>query len=119
MQFNNCSIMDEEDMLDILSGDYTVKASDARRIISSLSSKLENYRISAAKYKAMFYGKHDLAKKLEMQERENRDARIGEWDGFCYASWRAEAKFRTLEDMLKDGFLNEKEYEICNIREGY
>lgn len=119
MQFTNCSIMNEEDMLDILSGNYTVKASDARRIISSLSSELENYRISAAKYKAMFYGKHDLAEKLEMQERENRDASIGEWDGFCYASWRAKAKFRTLEDMLKDGFLNEKEYEICNIREGY
>lgn len=56
-----------------------------------------------------------LAKKLEKQSEENRDALIGEFDGFSYASWRANAVYRTLEDMCDEGLLTEKEYRECKV----
>ena len=44
-----------------------------------------------------------------------RDALIGEFDGFSYASWRANAVYRTLEDMCDEGLLTEKEYRECKV----
>lgn len=70
-------------------------------------------RIKAAKYKAFFFRESDLAIKLQEQEEENRDALVGEFDGYCYASWRANAIFRTLEDMCNEGLLTESEYREC------
>lgn len=76
-------------------------------------SKIELLRIKAAKYKAYFFHKFELAEKLEKQERENEDALVGEWDGIGYASWRANAVFRTLEDMRDEGIITESEYKEC------
>ena len=76
---------------------------------------IEELRIKAAMYKAAFFGRHDLYDKLRKQRDENHGARIGEFDGFCYASWRANAVFRTLEDMLDDELITQKEYDECSI----
>ena len=40
---------------------------------------------------------------------------VGEFDGYCYSSWRANAIFRTLEDMYNEGLLTEDEYNKCRI----
>ena len=56
-----------------------------------------------------------FAEKLQKQSEENRDALIGEFDGFSFASWRANAVYRTLEDMCDEGLLTEKEYRECKI----
>lgn len=47
------------------------------------------------------------------QAEEIVDALTGEFDGFSYASWRANAVYRTLEDMLYEGIITEKEYREC------
>lgn len=89
------------------------RASD---IVSYLSGyEVENLRIKAAMYKAYFFRNSILAEKLEKQSEENRDALIGEFDGFSYASWRANAVYRTLEDMCYEGLLTEKEYRECKV----
>lgn len=66
-------------------------------------------------YKAYFFRNFSLAEKLQKQSEENRDALIGEFDGFSYASWRANAVYRTLEDMCDEGLLTEKEYRECKV----
>ncbi len=76
---------------------------------------IEEYKLKAAKYKAFFYGKHDLAEKLEKQIDENCDNMIGGFDGFGYASWRAGAVYRTLEDMLECGLITESDYKFCQF----
>lgn len=77
--------------------------------------RLVNYKLEAAKYKAYFFGKRSLATRLENQIHENRDYLVGEFDGFCYASWRANAVFRTLYTMYTSSIITEEEYEFCNI----
>ena len=77
--------------------------------------EVENLRIKAAMYKAYFFRNFILAEKLEKQSEENRDALIGEFDGFSYASWRANAVYRTVEDMFDEGLLTENEYRECKI----
>ena len=69
-------------------------------------------------YKAYFFRNTILAEKLQKQSEENRDALIGEFDGFSYASWRANAVYRTLEDMFDEGLLTENEYRECKIWNG-
>lgn len=96
----------------------------SREVVTDLLYCLENaercelelqiLRITAAKYKALFFGKNDLSDKLSEQERENIDACIGEFDGFSYSSVRARATFRTLEDMRNDGILTDDEYAYCD-----
>lgn len=76
---------------------------------------IDELRIKVAMYKAAFFHKYDLYEKLVRQRDENRDARIGGFDGFCYCSWREHAVFRSLEDMYKDGLLTENEYSECEI----
>ena len=76
---------------------------------------IELLRIIAAQYKAFFFNDWDLGKRLENQREENEDAVVGEFDGHCYASWRANAIFRTLEDMYDEGLLTEDEYNKCRI----
>ena len=77
--------------------------------------EIKNLKIKAAMYKAYFFHDSTLAKKLQKQSEENRDALIGEFDGFSYASWRANAVYRTLEDMCDEGLLTEKEYRECKV----
>ena len=76
---------------------------------------IELLRIIAAQYKAFFFHDWDLGKRLENQREENEDAVVGEFDGYCYSSWRANAIFRTLEDMYNEGLLTEDEYNKCRI----
>ena len=84
------------------------------RLISQ-EYEIELLRIIAAQYKAFFFHDWDLGKKLQKQREENEDALVGEFDGYCYASWRANAIFRTLEDMYNEGLLTEDEYRECKI----
>lgn len=75
--------------------------------------EIESLRIKGAMYKAYFFHNSELAEKLGKQAKENADALTGEFDGFSYASWRANAVYKTLEDMLYEGLLTEKEYREC------
>lgn len=93
--------------------DFGMNIVEMHMKLSQQESKIELLRIKAAKYKAYFFHKFELAEKLEKQERENEDALVGEWDGMCYASWRAKAVFRTLEDMRDEGTITESEYKEC------
>ena len=77
--------------------------------------EIQLLRIIAAQYKAFFFHNWDLGEKLQKQREENKDAVVGEFDGHCYASWRANAIFRTLEDMYNEGLLTEDEYNKCRI----
>lgn len=82
--------------------------------VSEQEFLIEKYRLTTAMYKSYFFGKSKLAEKLQNQIRENYDSYIGEFDGMCYASWRANAIYRTLEDMVKDSLITESEYGFCN-----
>lgn len=75
--------------------------------------EIEKLRIKAAMYRAFFFHNFDLAERLRDQNEKNDNALIGEFDGFCYASWRRDAIFRSLEDMCVDGLLTEEEYREC------
>lgn len=76
---------------------------------------IEEYRLKAAMYKALFFGKSALAEKLRNQIKENYDNCVGEFDGFCYASWRARAVYRTIEDMTTQGLITKEEYIFCDV----
>ena len=88
---------------------------NAQEKLISQEHEIEMLRIKAAKYKAFFFRESDLAIKLQEQEEENKDALVGEFDGFCWLSRRAFAVFRTLEDMYDEGLLTEDEYNKCRI----
>lgn len=75
--------------------------------------EIDKYNLIAAKYKAYFFGKYNLAKKLENQIGENNNVILGEFDGYCYSSWKTSNKYRTLENMVQDGFLTINEYNFC------
>lgn len=96
-----------------LLGSAGLELLDTQKKLISQEYEIEMLRIKAAKYKAFFFRESDLAIKLQEQEEENRDALVGEFDGYCYASWRANAIFRTLEDMCNEGLLTESEYREC------
>ena len=85
----------------------------AQQKLISQEYEIESLRIKGAMYKASFFLNGELAEKLRKQEKENADALVGKYDGFCYAGWRAYAVFRTLEDMLYEGIITEKEYREC------
>ena len=93
--------------------DFGMNIVEAHMKLVQQKSQIELLRIKVAKYKAYFFHKFELAEKLEKQERENEDALVGEWDGIGYASWRANAVFRTLEDMRDEGIITESEYKEC------
>ena len=89
---------------------------NAQKKLISQEYEIEMLRIKAAKYKAFFFRESDLAIKLqEQEEEENKDALVGEFDGFCWLSRRAFAVFRTLKDMYNEGLLTEDEYNKCRI----
>ena len=96
-------------------GNMGLQLLEAQEKLVSQEYEVENLRIKAAMYKAYFFRNSILAEKLEKQSEENRDALIGEFDGFLYASWRANAVYRTLEDMCYEGLLTEKEYRECKV----
>lgn len=75
---------------------------------------IEKYRLKTAMYKASFFHRNDLAIKIQQQIIENNDAETGEFDGFCYASWRSNAIYRTLEDLIEQRIISKEEYNFCN-----
>ena len=75
--------------------------------------EIEKLRIKAAKYRAFFFHNFDLAERVRDQNETYDNALLGEVDGFCYASWRRDAIFRSLEDMCVVGLLTEEEYREC------
>lgn len=96
-------------------GNMGLQLLEAQEKLVSQEYEVENLRIKAAMYKAYFFCNSILAEKLQKQSEENRDALIGEFDGFSYASWRADAAYRTLENMCDEGLLTEKEYSECKV----
>lgn len=76
---------------------------------------IDELRLQCAMYKVLFYVKSSLADKLRKQITENHNSCVGEWDGFCYAFWRARAVYRTLEDMLREDLITQEEYEFCEV----
>lgn len=88
---------------------------EAQQKLVSHEYEIEMLRIKAVKYKVNFFQKYELAEKLQKQEEENKNALIGEFDGFSYASWRANAVFRTLEDMFTEGLITKEELRECEI----
>lgn len=73
--------------------------------------EIDRLRVSKARYVASSLGDIRLRDVFRKQDEENTDALIGEFDGFCYSSKRAKAKFRSLETMLHDGLITEDEYK--------
>ena len=96
-------------------GNMGLQLLEAQEKLVSQEYEVENIRIKAAMYKVYFFRNSILAEKLKKQSEENRDALIGEFDGFSYSSWRANAVYRTLEDMCDEGLLTEKEYRECKV----
>lgn len=86
-----------------------------RQELERLSILVEEYRIKAAMYYSFYMHRWDLGETLRKQLRENMDAVIGEFDGFCYSSRRASAVYRTLGDMVRDGIIIREEFNFCNI----
>jgi hypothetical protein len=76
---------------------------------------IDELMLKAAMYKANFFHKYELANKLQEQIKENYDSCIGGWDGFCFASWRANAVYRTLEDMYRQNIITAEEYRFCEV----
>ena len=81
--------------------------------ISQQEIMIDELTLKAAMYKMRFFGKANLADRLNDQIMENFNSLIGEWNGFCFASWRANAVYRNLRDMLRDGLITQDEYEVC------
>ena len=96
-------------------GNLGLELANSQYRLISQEYEIELLRIIAAHYRAFFFHNWDLGKKLQKQREENEGALVGEFDGFCYASWRASAVFRTLEDMYNEGLLTEDEYRECKI----
>lgn len=76
---------------------------------------IDGLRLQSAMYKAYFFGRSELAHKFRKQMTENDHSCTGEFDGFCYASWRARVVYRTLEDMLRENLITQEEYEFCEV----
>ena len=96
-------------------GNLGLQLLESQEKLVSQEYEIENLRIKAAMYKAYIIRSSSLAEKLQKQSEENRDTLIGEFDGFSYASWRANAVYRTLENMFDEGLLTEKEYRECKV----
>lgn len=96
-------------------GNLGLQLLESQEKLVSQEYEIENLRIKAAMYKAYFFRNSSLAEKLRKQSEENRNALIGEFDGLSYASWRANAVYRTLEDMCDEGLFTEREYKECKV----
>jgi hypothetical protein len=88
---------------------------ELNRTVESQGLFIEELRLKGAMYKALFFQKSILAEKLSHQITENYNNSVGEFDGFCFASWRARAVYRTLEDMVLQGIITKEEYEFCRV----
>lgn len=77
----------------------------------------EMQQLKTALYAALFFnnmdGNDELIEKLQNQIKENDNALIGAYDGFCYSSTRTYAEYRSLDEMYVQGILTLIEYEKC------
>lgn len=94
-------------------GDLLRELGRLSNVIDSQELVITDYKLKAAMYKAHFFHRNKLAETLEKQIKENYDNIVGEFDGFCYASWRARAVYRTLEDMARHDIITELDYRFC------
>lgn len=95
--------------------DFAIELINLNATITQQEKIIDELELKAATYKARFFGKYDLAEKLDNQIKENFNNLVGEFDGFSYASWRAHAVYRTLGDMYKDNLITEEELRLCEV----
>lgn len=95
--------------------EFGIELSKLSNMMNQQDLLITEYRLKAAMYKAYFFQKSELVKILEKQIEENYNHSVGEFDGFCYASWRARTVYRTLEDMVRQGVITESEYRFCKV----
>lgn len=95
--------------------DFGMELVNLNKTVAQQEMVIDELMLKAARYKASFFGKHNLANKLNEQITENFNSCIGEWSGFCFASWRANAVYRTLDDMYRDGLITEEERRFCEV----
>lgn len=95
--------------------DFSMELINLNKTVTQQENIIDELELKAAMYKAFFHGKYDLAEKLQNQIKENYDHNVGEWDGFCYASWRARAVYRTLVDMCRENIITKEEYSFCEV----
>ena len=72
--------------------------------IESQKILIDKLELKAAMYRAYFFGKRNLAKRLDNQIEENIRSHI-----------MSRETYRTLEDMFLLGLITEAEYEFCVV----
>ena len=95
--------------------DLGIELVNLNKTIETQKIMIDELELKAAMYKANFFGKHRLADKLTKQIHENMDSCIGEFDGFCFASWRGNAVYRSIDDMWREGLITEDERSFCEV----
>jgi len=95
--------------------EFGVELVNLHKTVEQQEMIIDELTLKAAMYKANFFGKYDLANKLQAQSNENYDSCIGHWDGFCFCSSRRNAEYRTLYEMLLEGLITENEYQFCKV----
>lgn len=85
------------------------------QVIQRQQIQIDELKLKGAMYKAYFFEKSELVELLRNQIQDNYNSSIGEFDGFCYASWRAKSVYRSLEDLFEQGIITETEYDFCNL----
>ena len=95
--------------------DFGMELVNLNKIIEQQEIIIDELILKAAMYKANFFHKYDLANKLQEQIEDNYNHCVGDFDGFCYASWRAKAVYRTIEDMCRAGLITKEEYNFCEV----
>ena len=94
---------------------FDIELVDLNKTVAQQEMIIDELELKASMYKANFFHKYELANKLQEQIKENYDSCIGEFDGFCFASWRANAVYRTLDDMCREGLITEEERRFCEV----
>lgn len=95
--------------------DFSIEIINLNKTVEAQEIIIDELELKAAMYKAKFFNKYDLAEKLQAQIMENYNSCVGEFDGFCYASWRARAVYRTLADMYRENIITKEEYSFCEV----
>jgi len=95
--------------------DFGFELINLNKTIEQQEIIIDELELKAAMYKANFFHRYDLAERLQNQIKENYDHCVGHFDGFCYASWRLTAVYRTLEDMYRERLITEEEYRFCEV----
>lgn len=95
--------------------DFGMELVSLNKTVAQQEMIIDELELKASMYKANFFNKYELANKLQKQIQENYDSCVGEFDGFCFASWRTNAVYRTLDDMYREGLITEEERRFCEV----